>query len=141
MKLRMPPELKEEIEDQSKANGRSMNSEIIHRLESSFEKRSGSNAIISSALARELAEKAKREIENTARQHVIDLIQDVVRRSGNSVHIDFYRALPGIEHSDIEHEPKELSKFDNIFDRVMVEFKELGYKVTCDEHGLYTVEF
>lgn len=36
MKLRMPPELREQIEAQSKINGRSMNAEIVYRLEQSF---------------------------------------------------------------------------------------------------------
>lgn len=36
MKLRMPPELREKIEASSKEEGRSMNAEIVHRLEESF---------------------------------------------------------------------------------------------------------
>jgi hypothetical protein len=36
MKLRLPPQLKELIEASSKYSGRSMNAEIVHRLEVSF---------------------------------------------------------------------------------------------------------
>lgn len=36
MKLRMPPELKDLIEKSSKGSGRSMNAEIVHRLEATF---------------------------------------------------------------------------------------------------------
>lgn len=36
MKLRMPPELRDQVEESAKANGRSMNAEIVHRLEQSF---------------------------------------------------------------------------------------------------------
>lgn len=35
--LRMPPEVKEQIEAAAKANGRSMNAEIVARLQASFE--------------------------------------------------------------------------------------------------------
>lgn len=34
--LRMPPELRRKIEKSAKVNGRSLNAEIIHRLEFSF---------------------------------------------------------------------------------------------------------
>ena len=36
--LRMQPELKESLEDAAKINGRSLNAEIVSRLESSFNK-------------------------------------------------------------------------------------------------------
>lgn len=36
-KLRMPPELKQQIQESAKEHNRSMNAEIIHRLEQSFE--------------------------------------------------------------------------------------------------------
>lgn len=36
--LRMPPDLKEQIESASKQNGRSMNAEIVARLQASFDK-------------------------------------------------------------------------------------------------------
>lgn len=37
MKLRIPAELKQLIEDAAKANGRSMNAEIVARLEATFQ--------------------------------------------------------------------------------------------------------
>lgn len=37
-KLRFPPKLKERIEEAAKASGRSMNAEIVSRLENSFGK-------------------------------------------------------------------------------------------------------
>lgn len=38
MRLRMPPELRDKIEKSSQELGRSMNAEIVHRLERSFDK-------------------------------------------------------------------------------------------------------
>lgn len=35
--LRMPPELRERIEESARESGRSMNAEIVHRLNESFE--------------------------------------------------------------------------------------------------------
>ena len=34
--LRLPPDLKAELEQQARANGRSLNMEIVHRLRSSL---------------------------------------------------------------------------------------------------------
>lgn len=36
MRLRMPPELRDQIEEAAKSNNRSMNAEIVSRLEQSF---------------------------------------------------------------------------------------------------------
>lgn len=43
--LRMPPEVKEQIEAAAKANGRSMNAEIVARLQASFEASQRSDAV------------------------------------------------------------------------------------------------
>ena len=43
--LRMPPELKEKIADQAKESGRSVNAEIVHRLEESLSKPGGDDRI------------------------------------------------------------------------------------------------
>lgn len=43
--LRMPPEVKEQIEAAAKANGRSMNAEIVARLQASFSETEFSQAI------------------------------------------------------------------------------------------------
>lgn len=39
--LRMPPELRDKIEEAAKRNGRSMNAEVIARLSSTFEAEAG----------------------------------------------------------------------------------------------------
>ncbi|WP_081827833.1 Arc family DNA-binding protein [Kozakia baliensis] len=38
-KMRLSPELKERIAEAAKKNGRSMNAEVVHRLQNSFEER------------------------------------------------------------------------------------------------------
>ena len=43
--LRMPPEIKEQIEAAAKANGRSMNAEIVARLQASFEPSANATAV------------------------------------------------------------------------------------------------
>lgn len=37
LKIRMPTDLKETLQESSKANGRSMNSEILHRLKQTLQ--------------------------------------------------------------------------------------------------------
>jgi hypothetical protein len=44
LKLRMPPELKAKIEEAAKANNRSMNSELVERLQRSFEPQSDNDS-------------------------------------------------------------------------------------------------
>lgn len=60
--LRMPPELKEKIADQAKESGRSMNAEIIHRLEESLSKPGGDDRIRQLVRA-ELTEAIKEVVE------------------------------------------------------------------------------
>lgn len=43
--LRMPPEVKEQIEAAARANGRSMNAEIVARLQASFEAPTSTEAV------------------------------------------------------------------------------------------------
>lgn len=61
MKLRMPVELRDRIAEQAKNNGRSMNSEIIGRLEGSFS--TPEYAILLSAFERLNTDLARLEIE------------------------------------------------------------------------------
>jgi len=66
MKLRMPADLRDRIAEQAKHNGRSMNSEIIARLEGSFS--TPENAILLSAFERLNTELARIEIEKLSEQ-------------------------------------------------------------------------
>lgn len=51
LRIRLPVELKDKIENTAKENGRSMNSEIVHRLEDSFKDKSLNNSIASLSMA------------------------------------------------------------------------------------------
>jgi hypothetical protein len=57
MGLRMPPELKAQIRKVAKENGRSMNSEILARLASSFDPRVDLSRVPTSELVRELLDR------------------------------------------------------------------------------------
>lgn len=44
--LRLQPELKRQVEEAAKANGRSLNAEITHRLEASFREDAGHGRLV-----------------------------------------------------------------------------------------------
>ncbi|MEQ1203029.1 Arc family DNA-binding protein [Acinetobacter baumannii] len=44
--LRLPPELKEKLENACKESGRSKNAEAVYRLEQSFEQNSNQNEVL-----------------------------------------------------------------------------------------------
>lgn len=58
--LRMPPDLKEQIESASKQNGRSMNAEIVARLQASFSGKSEDGVFM---IAEDLAKQYGKEHE------------------------------------------------------------------------------
>lgn len=65
LRIRLPIELKEKIEETAKANNRSMNAEIVRRLESSFLKEIPDDEIISAQAALQIVIKAKEELSRT----------------------------------------------------------------------------
>lgn len=67
-KLRMPPELKEKLFDSAKKHTRSLNAEIVHRLEESFtivqETKDSQQKLIESTLELQAVFKANLDLQN-----------------------------------------------------------------------------
>jgi len=82
-KLRMPAELKDEVGRAAAAGNRSLNAEIIARLEASFE---AENVIAEqNAMVMDLAEKLVEMIDEVKRSNaVIDRLNNFIAASGDS---------------------------------------------------------
>lgn len=73
-KLRMPVELRSKVAQASKASGRSINAELVARLEASFMATTASGSLIPAARARELAVLSLEGLSNEIRERAISSI-------------------------------------------------------------------
>jgi len=64
--LRMPEEMRNSLEGHAKQNGRSLNAEIIHRLEQSFADSSGN----------QISDEEKKALRKAALDAMLDAIRD-----------------------------------------------------------------
>lgn len=87
-KLRMPQGLRLIAEQAAKAAGRSLNSELIARLESSFLNES-SEKLLTAERARELASLARKGIPGQIRERIINAINKSVSLGHSSASVDF----------------------------------------------------
>lgn len=137
MRIRLAPELKEQVEIASKENGRSMNAEIIHRLESSFGGTVVPEGLPSAAEARALAQQARQELKTTVRNYVLGEIREAISRGANTTTIDFgdYIDVDDVELDD----SNEL--FTEIIRPVLRELTDAGYHCRHLDVLSYTVDF
>lgn len=120
LRIRLPIELKEKIEVTAKENGRSMNAEIVQRLDSSFLGEINDDDLISAKDAIKIANNAKEEIKNIIFKRTFDEINKKIRLG----HEKFY-----IELNDLELEDIDEDVFEGLFDTTFSKLKELGYYV------------
>lgn len=129
-KLRMPPELRLQAEQ---AAGRSINAELVARIESSFLNSSTQETLIPAKRAKELALMARTVIPSEIRKRVIMAIQRAVSLG----HTEAYANLTdlslevGISDEDL----------DNLINPIIEELKIAGYKAKLDDITTLAIEF
>lgn len=132
-KLRMPPELRLQAEQAAKAAGRSINAELVARIESSFLNSSTQETLIPAKRAKELALMARTVIPSEIRKRVIMAIQRAVSLG----HTEAYANLTdlslevGISDEDL----------DNLINPIIEELKIAGYKAKLDDITTLAIEF
>lgn len=129
LRIRLPIELKEKIEDVSKANARSMNAEIVYRLEASFLAEISEDDVISAEEALKIADNAKDEISNVIFKKTFGEINKKARMGHKNFCIDL---------SELELESLSEDDFYVVLKRTFERLKELGYVVpekTLDNTG------
>jgi len=120
LRIRLPIDLKEKIEESAKSNSRSMNAEIVQRLDSSFLSEISSDELISAKDALHIINKAKDELSRIIFQRTFSEINKKIRIG----HTSFY-----INLDDLDLEGLGEDDFELVFKLTFSRLKELGYVV------------
>jgi hypothetical protein len=132
-KLRMPAELRAQAEQAAKNSGRSLNAELVARIQSSLITESSAGTLIPAARARELALMARAGIPDEIRKRVIEAVGLAIRLGHSSavVSLDDFQMDVGIP--DVE--------LDDLTSEISAELDKAGYKVNWDDITSLWVEF
>jgi predicted DNA-binding protein len=120
LRIRLPVELKEKVEETAKANGRSINAEIVHRLDVSFLKDIPTDQLISAKEAIQIVNKAKNEISGIIFKRTFAEINKKIRLG----HTIFY-----VELGDLDLEGLNEEDYESVFKHTFNRLEELGYSV------------
>ncbi|UIP86108.1 Arc family DNA-binding protein [Pseudomonas phenolilytica] len=132
-KLRMPHELRVLAENAAKAAGRSLNAELVARIEASFLAGGVASPLMRAERARELALMARSGIPDIVRKRAIEAIARAVRlgHSRAIARLDDLHLDGGIVDEDL----------DRLLDNLIKELKAAGYKVSWDDISALCIEF
>ena len=120
LRIRLPVELKEKIEDSAKANYRSMNAEIVQRLDGSFLAEVSDDEVISAEEAIQIVSKARDELSAIIFKRTFSEINKKVRIGHTTFHIHL---------DDLELDGLSDEDFDTVFQKTFLRLKELGYEI------------
>ncbi|HFH4378482.1 TPA: Arc family DNA-binding protein [Pseudomonas aeruginosa] len=132
-KLRMPQELRIQAEQAAKAAGRSLNAELVARIESSFLNSSFQETLIPAKRAKELALMARAGIPGEIRKRAIAAIQ----RSVSLGHNEAYANLTDLS-LEVGIPDQEL---DNLIQPIIDELRKAGYRAKLDDITTLAIEF
>lgn len=121
LRIRLPVELKEKIEESAKSNGRSMNAEIVQRLESSILSEISHDKLISAQDAIQIAISAKDHLSKIILERTFSEINKKIRLG----HTTFCIVLDDLELDELEEDD-----FYSVFKLAFLRLKELGYEVS-----------
>ncbi|WP_105634336.1 Arc family DNA-binding protein [Cronobacter dublinensis] len=120
LRIRLPIELKEKIEEIAKANNRSMNAEIVQRLASSFLAEVSDDEVLSVEEAIQIVSKARDELSAIIFKRTFSEINKKVRIGHTTFHIHL---------DDLELDGLSDEDFDAVFQKTFLRLKELGYEI------------
>lgn len=132
-KLRMPANLRDQAEMAARASGRSLNAELVARLEASFLGENSSSGLIPAVRARELALMARSGIPDEVMRRAVEAISRAVKL-GHS------EAIVGLEDLNLEFGISD-AELGELFKGVLNELKEAGYTVKWDDITSLWIEF
>lgn len=131
-KLRMPAELREKIEEAAKDSKRSLNAEIVARLEDS-EFRSGTPTQIPSASkARQLAASARKRTAEQVRNEVLLELQSAISKGASVARADL---------RDLDLELLSETEHDDVTSELCRELESAGYKLEWDGPDFLSIDF
>lgn len=129
----MPQELRIQAEQAAKAAGRSLNAELVARIESSFLNSSLQETLIPAKRAKELALMARAGIPGEIRKRAIAAIQ----RSVSLGHNEAYANLTDLS-LEVGIPDQEL---DNLIQPIIDELRKAGYRAKLDDITTLAIEF
>ena len=134
MRLRMSPELREKIEEESKVNGRSMNAEIVHRLEESFKKDEevDTSIIISADEAKRRSETHLKNLDVALRKFAFSKIYDAIKLGKDEAIMALPYIVPISMVSDYLSNPSK----ESVIGLLISELEEMGYKVNLGDPSI-----
>ncbi|MGV3170506.1 MULTISPECIES: Arc family DNA-binding protein [Proteus] len=119
LRIRLPIELKEKIEVTAKENGRSMNAEIVQRLESSFPGEINTDDLIPAKEAMQIANNAREGLKEIIFKRTFAEINKKVKL-GHSIF--------NVELSDLDLDGL-LDDIDTVLQPTFDKLEELGYHI------------
>jgi hypothetical protein len=129
----MPAELRAQAEQAAKSSGRSLNAELVARIQTSLITESSAETLIPAARARELALMARAGISDEIRKRVIEAVGRAIRLGHSSAAISL-----GDLQMDVGIPDEEL---ENLVGQISGELSEAGYKVDWDDITALCIEF
>jgi len=132
-KLRMPAELRAQAEQAAKNSGRSLNAELVARIQSSLITESSAETLIPAARARELALMARAGIPDEIRKRVIDAVGRAIRLGHSSAVVSLDDLQMDVGIPDVE--------LDDLISEISAELNKAGYQVNWDDITSIWVEF
>ncbi|WP_075180594.1 Arc family DNA-binding protein [Pantoea sp. 1.19] len=132
-RIRLPIELKEKIELSAKTNNRSMNSEIVQRLDVSFVEEISSDKLISALDVIKIASEATGRLSTIIFKRTFEEINRKARIGHKSFSITL---------DDLELDGLSEDDFVSVFEPTFNKLKELGYEIpdsTWDVTGFLVV--
>lgn len=120
LRIRLPIELKEKIEESARVSNRSMNAEIVQRLDASYLNEIPEDEIISAEAALHIASNAKEELSNVVFTRTFAEINKKIRIGHKNFSINL---------DDLELEILSEEDFYSVLKRTFSRLEELGYIV------------
>ncbi|MGY3892817.1 Arc family DNA-binding protein [Aeromonas enterica] len=132
LRVRIPSELKDELEAQATEAGRTLTAEIVNRLELSLMNQSQSPSLIDAKRAKELAGIARRRLPRTILERAIADIGKAVSLGHESAYVHL---------SDFELELLSDERFQEVTEMVISELERAGYKASFTDAESLDIEF
>jgi hypothetical protein len=119
--LRLPEGMREKIKEAAKESGRSMNAEIVHRLEESFTKSPEPDVLLSAEEALKAAIQSRKEVAVNVRSYVLEEIHDSIISGKEEALLDFERYFNIDDYDQVIYK--------EVVQPVIDELQEAGYLV------------
>ncbi|MFV1944148.1 Arc family DNA-binding protein [Pseudomonas luteola] len=116
--LRLPRELHNRVHEAAKNSGRSMNAEIVSRLQESFAEPLPNSVLIPASKAKVIAANARKKLSVVLRSEILSDLNGAISSGLNSVEVD-------LSHTGISDMNED--ELTDVFSDIQKELAEAGY--------------